>query len=279
MSFIYKALGGLLTFRFINKVEDMDLDDLQDIYNDLEEDYKELNKELANLREIIEKKNPDERKEKIKQKLKPANEVLSNEDIPYEVRMKYIIDAYRKDQKKWAKLAEYAKHLEGEVLRLKEILISNGYTDNGIVGDSDSAKVISDLKKKVKELEAKDIMPKDVSLALITIRKLENQIENFPLKVYKSQSFRNIINKQEEYIKQLQTLLDFHGIEYELRESVGQLENAGVDNVVDKAVSYGNNFKVNPMFVNTPRQIMRVNFFKNLTTMRPQKKDFVKIIY
>lgn len=42
--------------------------------------------------------------------------MMGDEDIPYEVRMKYIIDAYRKDQKKWGKLLEYAKHLEGEVI-------------------------------------------------------------------------------------------------------------------------------------------------------------------
>ena len=29
MSFNFKALGGLLTFRYINDVEDLDLDDLQ----------------------------------------------------------------------------------------------------------------------------------------------------------------------------------------------------------------------------------------------------------
>ena len=40
MSFNYKALGGLFTFRFINQVEDLDLEDLQDIYNDLEEEHK-----------------------------------------------------------------------------------------------------------------------------------------------------------------------------------------------------------------------------------------------
>ena len=48
-----------------------------------------------------------------------AKDVLADKDIPYEVRMKYIIDAYRKDQEKWGKLVEYAKHLETEVARLK----------------------------------------------------------------------------------------------------------------------------------------------------------------
>ena len=37
-------------------------------------------------------------------------------DVPYEVRMKYIIQADKKDQEKWAKLSKYIKHLEGEVI-------------------------------------------------------------------------------------------------------------------------------------------------------------------
>ena len=129
MSVSFKALGGLFTFRYINDVEDLDLEDLQEIYNDLKEEQKQFNSELDKLKEVIDKKNPEEKREKIKKKLKTAKEILGDEEIPYEVRMKYIIDAYRKDQVKWGKLAEYAKHLEAEVIRLKEILISNGYTE------------------------------------------------------------------------------------------------------------------------------------------------------
>ena len=182
MSINFKAFGGLFTFRYTNDVEDMDLDILQESYAELDEEYqvmkndcKELKKELDKLQEVIERKNPEERREKIKRKLENDKVILHNEDIPYEVRMKYIIDAYRKDQVKWGKLAAYAKHLEGEVVRLKEILITNGYTDNGVVGDSEPAKVISELKKKIKELEG-NIVPMDVTDALIKIKQLESQI-------------------------------------------------------------------------------------------------------
>ena len=215
MSVSFKALGGLFTFRYINDVEDMDLEGLQDIYNKLKEEQKELNSELDRLKDVIDKKNPEEKREKIRKKLNPAKEILGDEEIPYEVRMKYIIDSYRKDQVKWGKLAEYAKHLEGEVIRLKEILISNGYTDNGIVGDSEHAKVINELRKKIKELEGYKEIPKDLTAALVRIKYLENQIENFPLKVIKSKSFKNIINSQNKYIKELQTLLDENGVEYQ----------------------------------------------------------------
>ena len=162
MSVDLKALGGLFRFRYINDVEDMDLDELQEMYADIEEEYqgvnndrKELKKELGKLREIIERKNPEERREKIKKELESDKVILHNEDVPYEIRMKYIIDAYRKDQKKWGKLIDYAKHLEGEVMRLKEILIANGYTDSGVVGDSKPGKVINELQMKVTELKKK----------------------------------------------------------------------------------------------------------------------------
>ena len=278
MSVNFKALGGLFTFRYINDVEDMDLEVLQDIYNDLKEEQKELNSELDRLKDVIDKKNPEEKREKIRKKLKPAKEILVDEEIPYEVRMKYIIDAYRKDQVKWGKMAEYAKHLEGEVIRLKNILISNGYTDSGVVGDSEPAKVINELREKIKELEGiKE--PKDVTDALIRIKQLENQIETFPLRVFKSQSFKNIINSQDKYIKELQTLLDENSIEYLAKEPASQLEIDGVDKVVDEAVKYGNSFRPIPIFINSPRQSMRLKIFKSVTASWPQEKELVKIVY
>ena len=279
MSINFKLLGGLFTFRYINDVEDMDLDDLQDIYNDLEEEYKELKSELDKLKDVIVKRNPEELRKKKREKTKKAKEILGNEDIPYEVRMKHIIDAYRKDQKKWGKLYEYTKHLEGEVIRLKEILIANGYADSGIVGDCEPAKVINELKEKIKELEVNKNIPKDVTAALIRIKQLENQIETFPLKTNKLQSFRNIIKSQEIYINEIQKLLDKNGIEYHPKEPANRLDEEGVDKVVDECVRYGNSFRSLPIFIYSPRQSMRVNYFKSLTATWPQEKELVKIVY
>ena len=279
MSVSFKALGGLFTFRYINDVEDMDLEGLQDIYNKLKEEQKELNSELDRLKDVIDKKNPEEKREKIRKKLNPAEEILGDEEIPYEVRMKYIIDSYRKDQVKWGKLAEYAKHLEGEVIRLKEILISNGYTDNGIVGDSEPAKVINELRKKIKELEGYKEIPKDLTAALVRIKYLENQIENFPLKVIKSKSFKNIINSQNKYIKELQTLLDENGVEYQPYDPIYKYVVEGANNVVDEAVRYGECFRPLSIFFNSPRQSMRLNIVKDLTVSCPQEKELVKIVY
>ncbi len=285
MSFNFKALGGLFAFRYINDVEDMDLDVLHEAYAEMEEEYqgmkddcKELKKELDILREVIERKNPEERREKIKKKLETEKVVLHNEDVPYEVRMRYIIDAYRKDQKKWGKLAEYAKHLEGEVVRLKEILISNGYTDNGVAGDYDPAIVISKLKKKIKELEKINV-EKEVKPALVRIKQLEHQIGTFPLKAYKAQSFSKLIKSQEIYINELQALLDKNGVEYHPKVKVNKLEIDGVDKVMDELVRYGNSFRPSPFFVYSPRQSMRLNIFKSITHSWPQEKELVNIVY
>ena len=176
-------------------------------------------------------------------------------------------------------MAEYAKHLEGEVIRLKEILISNGYTDNGIVGDSEPAKVINELKKKIKELEGYKEIPKDLTAALVRIKYLENQIENFPLKVIKSKSFKNIINSQDKYIKELQTLLDENGIEYQPNDPIYKYVVEGANNVVDEAVRYGECFRPLSIFFNSPRQSMRLNIVKDLTVSCPQEKELVKIVY
>ena len=285
MSFNYKALGGLFTFRYINDVEDMDVDDLQEVYAEMEEEYqgmkddcKELQKELNKLKEVIERKNPEVRREKIKSKLETEKAILHNEDVPYEVRMRYIIDAYRKDQKKWGKLAEYAKHLEREVVRLKEILISNGYTDSGASADYDPAEVICKQQKKIKQLE-KICVPKEVKPALVRVRQLENIIGTFPLKAYKAQSFSKVIKSQEIYIKELQALLDKNGVEYHPKIEVNKLEIDGVDKVMDELVRYGNSFKPSSFFLYSPRQSMRLNIFKSVTASWPQVKELVNIVY
>lgn len=242
MSFNFKALGGLFTFRYINDVEDMDVNVLQEVYAEMEEEYqgmrndcKELQSELNKLREVIERKNPEERREKIKKKIEREKVILHNEDVPYEVRMRYIIDAYRKDQKKWGKLAAYAKHLEGEVVRLKEILIANGYTDSGDVGDTKTGKVINELQTKVNELKKK---LKEKIAPVERIRVLEKRIaETYPRRVHALSSYKKVIKSQEDYIKALQKLLDENGIKYHEKCPINDIEADGADAINEYAVS------------------------------------------
>ena len=243
MSVSFKALGGLFTFRYINDVEDLDLEDLQEIYNDLKEEQKQFNSELDKLKEVIDKKNPEEKREKIKKKLKTAKEILGDEEIPYEVRMKYIIDAYRKDQVKWGKLAEYAKHLEAEVIRLKEILISNGYTDSGIVGDSEPAKVIKELKEQLDQLK-KELKEKKINATNKKIERMKSLIdEEYPLRKTKLRTFKLAIRYMQAYIEELQGLLDQNDIAYGPMNPFDKKVVDNIDNFDENAVRIMNDLE------------------------------------
>ena len=243
MSVSFKALGGLFTFRFINDVEDLDLEDLQDLYNDLKEEQKQFNSELDKLKEVIDKKNPEERREKIKKNLKTAKEILGDEEIPYEVRMKYIIDAYRKDQVKWGKLAEYAKHLEAEVIRLKEILISNGYTDSGVVGDSEPAKVIKELKEQLDQLK-QELKEKKINATNKKIERMKSLIEEeYPLRKTKLRTFKLAIRYMQAYIEELQGLLDQNDIAYGPMNPFDKKVVDNIDNFDENAVRIMNDLE------------------------------------
>ena len=243
MSVSFKALGGLFTFRFINDVEDLDLEDLQDLYNDLKEEQKEFNSELDRLKEVIDKKNPEERREKIKKKQNTAKEILGDEEIPYEVRMKYIIDAYRKDQVKWGKMAEYAKHLEAEVIRLKEILISNGYTDSGVVGDSKPAKVINELKEQLNQLK-QELKEKKINATNKKIERMKRLIEEeYPLRKFKLRTFKVTIRNMQAYIEELQGLLDQNDIVYGPMDLSDKIVVDNLDNFDETAIRLMNDLE------------------------------------
>jgi len=168
--------------------------------------------------------------------MKDKNKATGNDEIPYEVRMKYIIDAYRKDQQKWGKLVEHAKHLEAEVIRLKDLLIANGFTDSGEIGDGKPANMIKELKEKVIKLEGKLKELKDVKN---TMKNLEYQVSTFPLRTYKTIYYKNIIRSQDNYIEELQKLLDEHEIVYHPRMPIyDDNEEEKILNAVDDAVEY-----------------------------------------
>ncbi len=142
---------------------------------------------------------------------------INNDDVPYEARMKYIIQAYKKDQEKWAKLAVYAKHLEGEVIRLKGILLDNGYTDSGVSDDWTPDKEIAELKKKIKKLE------EDLEI-------------KYPAKQQQNFNFKKILSSQASYIVHLQYLLDKHGIPYLTPKPLKKITQEDIDNIDVNAV-------------------------------------------
>ena len=171
-----------------------------------------------------------------KESVKKIN--VNDTDIPYEVRMKHIIKQYIQDQKKWGQLAAYTKHLEEQVIRLKNALIVNGFTDDGIVGTSKPGAVIHELqntitklKKQNKELRKKDNVGK--------VLELENLIKRiYPERKYKIVCFKSVIKSQSRYIEELQKILDEHEIQYNTKKPVNDLETEDIDKVDENAVRY-----------------------------------------
>ena len=109
-------------------------------------------------------------------------------------------------------MAEYTKHLEGEVIRLKEILIDNGYTDSGASEDWTPDKEIADLKKKIK--------------------KLEEKIEiDYPQKKKQNINMKKVMTSQASFIVKLQYLLDKHGISYITPKPLRKITQEDIDNI------------------------------------------------
>ena len=119
-----------------------------------------------------------------------------NDDIPYEVRMKYIIDAYRKEHKRIDELNNYAKGLEEENCLLT---------------------------KKLKEAEAMLAERRDDEA---TIKKMQMEInqlkgaitKRFPKRVIKMRDMKKKVMSLTRYIYYLQTLLKESNIPYKERE-------------------------------------------------------------
>lgn len=173
-------------------------------------------------------------------KMRKFRRVSKNNDIPYEVRMKHIIKAYRNDQEKMCKLEGYTKHLECEVIRLKEIMITKGYSDDGVLGDSEPIYIIKRLRREINELHIKlkeQKEQKEPEDLLKKIKILEDRIENvYPKRKYKATTFQRVIKSQELYIEALQKLLDENGIPYHPRIPVNDLEAQGADRIDVNAV-------------------------------------------
>lgn len=115
------------------------------------------------------------------------------DDIPYEVRMKYLIAAYRKDLRRLEELSSYAKGLEEENVLLQRRLEK---AEAGVVDDPDKDATIKRLMSEIKALKTK-----------ITV--------TFPRRMVKMHDLRKRITHLEIYIRELQSLLMSKGIPYE----------------------------------------------------------------
>ena len=138
--------------------------------------------------------------------------VFEDDEIPYEVRMKHLIEGYRKDLKRLDQLARYAKGLEEENLLLQK-KIEN--TEKWIKSHPDKEELIRKMDLEIRQLKG-------------TLRK------NFPKRVVELKHIKSKVRDIEEYMRYLQSLLDDNGISYEERKpnpspKVEELNIEGID--------------------------------------------------
>ena len=117
--------------------------------------------------------------------------ILDDDEIPFEVRMKYIIKEYRKDQEKWAKLFFRAKNMEEKL--------------------SDSTKTIKNLREQISSFEIERKHYKELKNQSSV---LESQLVASLFSENKVDSFKSIIDSQKDYIHELQEILYKNNIDY-----------------------------------------------------------------
>jgi hypothetical protein len=124
-------------------------------------------------------------------KVKPEDD-----DIPYEVRMKHIIEAYRKDLKRLESLEKYAKGLEEENLLLQKKMEK---TDAWLAEEPDRQVAIKKMQVEIKQLRG-------------------TLIKSFPKRVIQMRDIKKKVMSLEEYIRYLQRLLQQNDIPYDERK-------------------------------------------------------------
>ncbi len=124
-------------------------------------------------------------------KVKPEDD-----DIPYEVRMKHIIEAYRKDLKRLEALEKYAKGLEEENLLLQKKMEK---TDAWLAEEPDRQATIKKMQVEIKQMRG-------------------TLIKTFPKRVIQMRDIKKKVMSLEEYIRYLQRLLQQNDIPFEERK-------------------------------------------------------------
>lgn len=121
---------------------------------------------------------------------------FNDDDIPYEVRMKHIIEAYRKDLKRLEALEKYAKGLEEENLLLQKKMEK---TDAWLAEEPDRQVAIKKMQVEIKQLRG-------------------TLIKSFPKRVIQMRDIKKKVMSLEEYIRYLQRLLQQNDIPYDERK-------------------------------------------------------------
>ena len=117
--------------------------------------------------------------------------ILDDDEIPFEVRMKYILKAYRKDQDKWARFYIEAKKVQENA--------------------SETKRKLKEARVRIMQLE-QDLKRCKQSKSQSAI--LESRMVSSLLSENKLSDFKSIIEKQNDYINELQELLFKNNVAY-----------------------------------------------------------------
>ena len=117
--------------------------------------------------------------------------ILDDDEIPFEVRMKYILKAYRKDQDKWARFYIEAKKVQENA--------------------SETKRKLKEARVRIMQLE-QDLKRCKQSKSQSAI--LESRMVSSLLSENKLSDFKSIIEKQNDYINVLQELLFTNNVAY-----------------------------------------------------------------
>ena len=117
--------------------------------------------------------------------------ILDDDEIPFEVRMKYILKAYRKDQDKWARFYIEAKKVQENA--------------------SETKRKLKEARVRIMQLE-QDLKRCKQSKSQSAI--LESRMASSLFSENKLSDFKSIIEKQNDYINVLQELLFKNNVAY-----------------------------------------------------------------
>lgn len=155
--------------------------------------------------------------------------VFEDDEIPYEVRMKHLIEGYRRDLKRLEQLARYAKGLEEENLLLQK-KIEN--TEKWIKSHPDKEELIRKMDLEIRQLKG-------------TLTK------SYPKRVVELKYIKQKVRDIEDYMRYLQSLLDDNDILYEERKPSPspKVENLNIEDIDILAVRDPNeNYEVEEQY-------------------------------
>ena len=137
--------------------------------------------------------------------------IFEDDEIPYEVRMKHLIEAYRKDITRLEQLTRYAKGLEEENLLLQKKIKKS---EEWLMGNPDKEALIRQMDLEIRFLKG-------------TLTK------SFPKRIVELKYIKRKVRDLEEYTLYLQDLLSANDVPYAKREpnESPKVEELNIDDI------------------------------------------------